>query len=118
MGFQRLDAARFQIRGAILFGIVMLLSGAVVAGGLASLTYTVRMVFFFTFQMAMMAEIVFCAWALIVVIRGPAKMPIASNCLQCAYDLRHNESGICPECGTAIPEEQREKLKDLHFSQS
>jgi len=33
------------------------------------------------------------------------------HCQQCGYNLRYNTSGICPECGTAILEETREKLK-------
>lgn len=28
----------------------------------------------------------------------------------CRYDLRNNSSGICPECGTVIPEEQCARL--------
>ncbi len=31
-------------------------------------------------------------------------------CRECRYDLRGNESGQCPECGTSIPEEQIDKL--------
>jgi hypothetical protein len=26
----------------------------------------------------------------------------AGHCLRCSYDLRGNESGICPECGTSV----------------
>lgn len=33
------------------------------------------------------------------------------HCQTCGYNLFANESGICPECGTAIPEETRETLK-------
>jgi hypothetical protein len=32
------------------------------------------------------------------------------NCCHCQYDLRHNQSGICPECGSMIPAQQRVKL--------
>jgi rubrerythrin len=28
------------------------------------------------------------------------------GCKQCAYDLTGNTSGICPECGNPIPEDQ------------
>lgn len=31
-------------------------------------------------------------------------------CLICAYDLATNTSGICPECGTPIPDEVKEQL--------
>ncbi|MDB5301121.1 MAG: hypothetical protein JWO87_2784 [Phycisphaerales bacterium] len=29
---------------------------------------------------------------------------IAGRCLKCGYDLIHNVSGVCPECGTPIHE--------------
>ncbi|MDB5293012.1 MAG: hypothetical protein JWL69_4253 [Phycisphaerales bacterium] len=29
---------------------------------------------------------------------------IAGRCLKCNYDLIHNVSGVCPECGTPIHE--------------
>ena len=29
-----------------------------------------------------------------------------SYCTSCRYDLLHNSTGHCPECGKAIPEEQ------------
>jgi rubrerythrin len=28
----------------------------------------------------------------------------AGRCLKCGYDLLHNVSGVCPECGTPIHE--------------
>lgn len=31
-------------------------------------------------------------------------------CTECKYNLRGNESGRCPECGTPIPEQQRDDL--------
>jgi hypothetical protein len=35
-----------------------------------------------------------------------------SNCCErCEYDLTGNVSGICPECGTAIPDETKAALK-------
>jgi len=50
------------------------------------------------------------------------------ECLLCGYNLFANTSGICPECGTPIPKEVREKLAagppgsnaeiDTHGSQS
>jgi len=32
------------------------------------------------------------------------------HCHQCGYDLFGNTSGVCPECGTPIPKDVREKL--------
>lgn len=34
-------------------------------------------------------------------VRGSRR--IRGQCLNCGYDLRGNTSGICPECGTAVP---------------
>ncbi len=31
-----------------------------------------------------------------------ARVSFAGRCHRCAYDLRGNESGICPECGTEV----------------
>ncbi len=31
-------------------------------------------------------------------------------CAECCYNLTGNTSGICPECGTPIPDEAKEKL--------
>jgi len=33
------------------------------------------------------------------------------HCQHCSFNLKCNTSGICPGCGTPIPEETREKLK-------
>ncbi|HET6251433.1 MAG TPA: hypothetical protein VFE47_27355 [Tepidisphaeraceae bacterium] len=30
----------------------------------------------------------------------------AGRCLKCGYDLLHNTSGICPECGTPIAKDR------------
>jgi len=36
--------------------------------------------------------------------------PTPGHCVECAYDLTGNISGICPECGTPIPDEVKEQL--------
>lgn len=33
------------------------------------------------------------------------------NCICCSYSLVENVSGVCPECGTAIPHQQLEQIK-------
>lgn len=40
-------------------------------------------------------------------------VPYLGNCLHCGYDLRSNESGCCPECGEAVPEDQQRYLRKL-----
>ena len=44
--------------------------------------------------------------------RSPHRAPPIgwSVCAVCKYDLRGNESGRCPECGTAILEEQQKRI--------
>lgn len=37
--------------------------------------------------------------------------PDPTACLSCGYTLKANTTGICPECGEAIPETQREYLR-------
>jgi len=37
-------------------------------------------------------------------------IPIIGYCVECNYNLTANTSGICPECGTSIPENQRELI--------
>jgi hypothetical protein len=33
-------------------------------------------------------------------------------CIECSYDLTGNASGICPECGTPVPEDFKAVLKE------
>lgn len=51
---------------------------------------------------------------LIIVIMGwrirRSAVPRVGECELCSYTLVGNVSGICPECGTTIPEEQRTRL--------
>ena len=35
------------------------------------------------------------------------------HCQECDYDLTGNVSGVCPECGAEIPEEQRKEVGEL-----
>lgn len=37
-------------------------------------------------------------------LREPRQSP-PGHCLKCGYDLKGNVSGLCPECGTAVPKE-------------
>jgi len=39
--------------------------------------------------------------------------PVPQYCLKCGYNLRGNVSGRCPECGSALPDEQRRALSEL-----
>lgn len=43
--------------------------------------------------------------AIVLAVRaGWFRRRLMSGCLNCHYDLRGNESGVCPECGTEIPQ--------------
>lgn len=42
--------------------------------------------------------------------RGRKKSEGSELCGQCDYNLTGNVSGMCPECGTRIPEEKKNKL--------
>ena len=44
---------------------------------------------------------------------GRKHAAVAGRCDQCGYDLRSNASGICPECGTAIPADRRAALASI-----
>ncbi len=37
-------------------------------------------------------------------------LPVGAICFSCRYDLTGNVSGICPECGTPIPEATRGRI--------
>lgn len=41
--------------------------------------------------------------------RRPSKL---TECRMCRYDLKLNISGVCPECGTPIPDEQRKAIAE------
>ncbi|MHC4695857.1 MAG: hypothetical protein ACYTFA_03830 [Planctomycetota bacterium] len=36
------------------------------------------------------------------------RAPVGDRCAQCSYDLTGNVSGVCPECGTPVAQDQRE----------
>lgn len=38
--------------------------------------------------------------------------PEQGHCESCGYNLRGNTSGVCPECGTPIPEDLKQRLAD------
>jgi len=38
----------------------------------------------------------------------PGGAAAGGHCVECDYNLRGNESGVCPECGTKIEDEDRE----------
>mgnify|MGYP003394341713 CR=1 FL=1 len=71
-----------------------------------------------------LTQIVFPLWAALVALLVPGGL-LASRlygyhrrsrenaCLGCGYSLLQNRSGVCPECGTLIPVEQRKKLQRL-----
>ena len=44
--------------------------------------------------------------------RKPPFNPISTVCIPCGYDLTGNVSGICPECGSPIPEATRRLIAD------
>jgi hypothetical protein len=46
-----------------------------------------------------------CAIPVYVLWRWEARSSPAGKCRRCHYDLTGNVSGLCPECGTAIPKE-------------
>lgn len=43
-----------------------------------------------------------CSWRIAIARRRMRRNP--NGCTTCGYDLTGNVSGVCPECGTAIPE--------------
>lgn len=45
--------------------------------------------------------------------RKPPFHPVSTVCVPCGYDLTGNVSGICPECGTPIPEATRGRIADV-----
>jgi hypothetical protein len=62
------------------------------------------------------------AWVLVSILLGGASLAVLIfrerppkilpdyECRRCGYNLTGNASGICSECGTPIPEEQRTQL--------
>lgn len=46
-------------------------------------------------------------WGLCRLIRGKVLVQDGTLCPQCAYSIIGNVSGVCPECGSAVPEHLR-----------
>ena len=44
--------------------------------------------------------------------------PSESSCSNCSYQLRGNLSGICPECGSPVPEAQMRKIANARGGQT
>lgn len=42
----------------------------------------------------------------------PWQMRPTTKCRECGYDLRGNVSGVCPECGTEIADDQVNLIRD------
>lgn len=51
-----------------------------------------------------------CAVLLLATAR---RAPRTTECLACGYDLRGNESGVCPECGRLIPTPQMRLIRGI-----
>lgn len=50
--------------------------------------------------------VAFATWPILELLRGPVlrwRRTRSGRCFECGYDLRGNQSGICPECGKATP---------------
>lgn len=41
------------------------------------------------------------------------RRPGLRECGNCGYSLKGNASGVCPECGTPIPDKQKEYKRDI-----
>lgn len=60
----------------------------------------------FSFVYPLIIAIVLAVYPVQVLIRGPLRRwrwVRHGLCIACGYDLRGNESGVCPECGTDVP---------------
>lgn len=58
---------------------------------------------------------VFMIYPSIAFIGGPLRSWRRSRkglCMNCGYDLTGNESGVCPECGSVVPDDLLENMKD------
>lgn len=55
-----------------------------------------------------------CVLAIILwlYLRSPLRRFSKNQCMECGYLLIGNTSGICPECGTPIPDDLKEKRAD------
>ena len=73
-------------------------------GGFTQITYVgVPYWGMFVFLQVVLAVCLIRQW------RRDRRVP-ATACPDCSYDLTANVSGVCPECGTAIPESVRQRL--------
>jgi hypothetical protein len=59
-----------------------------------------------------LVAVLLALFPVISLIRGPlrrSRRRRRGRCLVCGYDLRGNVSGVCPECGEAVPRERTEQ---------
>ena len=44
-----------------------------------------------------------------------SRLSSVALCGKCGYDLRANTTALCPECGTPLPEWQRQRISNLEL---
>ncbi len=70
------------------------------------ISYPMRMVGFFIYQLGIMGLMIFAAWGLVIWARTKTVRARPDLCLKCGYNLTGNESGVCPECATPVPKQE------------
>jgi hypothetical protein len=62
---------------------------------------------------AMCGQILGAVAGVVVALAWPATLRLRpTQCRQCGYELHGNVSGVCPECGTKIADDQLELIRD------
>jgi len=69
--------------------------------GLIDSNVTTAILWPFVISIVTFAWVVLC-WGWVRLLHGRVEIVAAGGCLACGYLLKGNQSGVCPECGTAV----------------
>lgn len=101
----------------VMAGLFIVMLAFAIAPGVMDLTDNTLALPFIVLGATALGAVIAAAYCRAVIRASPDEwlgpQDSVGYCTSCRYDLLHNTTGHCPECGKAIPEEQLEYIASL-----